>query len=219
MTTCCETLQQQNGASELFSRQAGRYARRFRRRGLERVQRHLLDGVRLEPVEGKTILDIACGIGALHLSLLQEGAVQATGIDISGGMIDKARELANEFGVSTRASYTVGDFVDRAGEVQEADVTLLDKFVCCYEEIDTLVRVSTGKTKRIYAVSHPRENFMTRSIFKSQIALAKLFGWKFHPFWHDWERLRLDIQRHGFELIHSGVTPMWQVLVFRRTKT
>jgi hypothetical protein len=95
-------------------------------------------------------------------------------------------------------------------------VTLLDKLVCCYEDVDALVRVSTAKTKNLYALSHPRQNLLTEFAFKSHIALARLFKWKFHPFWHDWEKLRENIQHFGFELIYSNATPMWQVLVFRR---
>jgi 2-polyprenyl-3-methyl-5-hydroxy-6-metoxy-1,4-benzoquinol methylase len=155
-------------------------------------------------------------VGALHLTLLREGAEQATGIDISAGMIENARELADTFGVASRAQYTVGDFVAMADEIQDADVTFLDKFVCCYEDVDALVKASTAKTKRLYALSHPKENLMMELVFKTQIVLAKLFKWKFHPYWHDWKKLREDIERRGFELTYSGSTPMWQVLVFRR---
>ena len=95
-------------------------------------------------------------------------------------------------------------------------MTLLDKLVCCCEDVDALVRVSTAKTKNLYALSHPRQNLITECAFKSHIALARFFKWKFHPFWHDWEKLRENIQHFGFELIYSNATPMWQVLVFRR---
>jgi 2-polyprenyl-3-methyl-5-hydroxy-6-metoxy-1,4-benzoquinol methylase len=213
---CCDTDRRNEGANEVFTRQSGRYARKFRRRGLERVQKLMLAGVRSEPVTGKKILDIACGVGALHLTILREGAEQATGIDISAGMIENARELADTFGVASRAQYTVGDFVAMADEIQDADVTFLDKFVCCYEDVDALVKASTAKTKRLYALSHPKENLMMELVFKTQIALAELFKWKFHPYWHDWKKLREDIKRRGFELIYSNATLMWQVLVFRR---
>ena len=176
----------------------------------------MLDGVRRESVEGANVLDIGCGVGALHLTLLKHGAAQSTGVDMSEGMIQRARKLSGDLGVADRAEYVVGDFVEMEGSILESDVTLLDKSVCCYENVDELVRTSTAKTKRIYALSHPKQNFFMEFAFKSHIALAKLFGWKFHPFWHDWKKLREDVQRLGFELTYSEATPMWQVLVFRR---
>ncbi|HTP13108.1 MAG TPA: methyltransferase domain-containing protein [Bacteroidota bacterium] len=216
MESCCRMEQRSEGASEVFTRQSKRYARKFKRRGLERVQKLMLAGVRAEQVEGKEVLDIGCGVGALHLTLLQEGAARSTGIDVSEGMIDHARTLAGTLGVGSRAEYVVGDFVEKAAEVQEADITILDKFICCYEDPETLIEASTAKTKKLYALSHPKENLMMEFIFKSQIAMAKLFRWKFHPFWHDWKRIRENIQRRGFALVYSGATPMWQVLVYRR---
>ncbi len=180
------------------------------------MQKLLLQGVRTEQIHNKEILDIGCGVGALHLTLLKEGAGRATGVDMSEGMIGRARKFSNDLGVADRAAYIVGDFVEVAETIRESDITLLDKSVCCYEDIDALVRTSTAKTKSIYALSHPRQNLFMELAFKGHIAFAKLFRWKFHPFWHDWMKLRENIQHFGFELIYSNATPMWQVLVFRR---
>ncbi len=37
---------------------------------LEKLQRYLLEGVRKEPFASKEILDMGCGVGALHMTLL-----------------------------------------------------------------------------------------------------------------------------------------------------
>ena len=217
MACCCTTNPIQEGANSFFSKFAGTYARRFRRKGLERVQKLLLDGVRREQVIGRDVLDIGCGVGALHLTLLKEGAGRAMGIDMSEAMIATARQFSRDLGVSDRAEYVVGDFVGVAETIRDSDVTLLDKSVCCYEDLEALVKASTAKTKRMYALSHPKQNLFMEIAFKGHIAFARLFKWKFHPFWHDWTKLKETIQRLGFELVYSDSTPMWQVLVFRRT--
>jgi 2-polyprenyl-3-methyl-5-hydroxy-6-metoxy-1,4-benzoquinol methylase len=213
---CCATNPSKEGTSNYFSKYSDKYMRKFRKIGLESVQKMLLEGVRTEQVRDKEILDIGCGVGALHLTLLKEGAARATGVDISEGMIDHAKTFSTDLGVAERAAYVVGDFVDVAETIRESDVTLLDKLVCCYEDVDALVKASTAKTKNLYALSHPRQNFFTEVVFKSHIALARLFQWKFRPFWHDWKQLKENIQNLGFELVYSNATPMWQVLVFRR---
>jgi 2-polyprenyl-3-methyl-5-hydroxy-6-metoxy-1,4-benzoquinol methylase len=216
MACCCTTNPRKEGANSFFSKYAGMYERRFRKHGLERVQRLLLEGVRSEGIADKDLLDIGCGVGALHLTLLKEGAASSTGVDMSEGMIERARKFSNDLGVAQKATYVVGDFVEVAETIRESDVTLLDKSVCCYEDIDALVDASTHKTKHVYALTHPRQNLFMELAFKGHIAFAKFFKWKFHPFWHDWSKLREDIQRRGFAVTYSNATPMWQVLVFRR---
>lgn len=213
---CCTTSKGKENANSFFSRYSRMYAKRFRKHGLERMQKLLLDGVRREPMTGKDVLDIGCGVGGLHLTLLKEGAGHATGVDMSDGMISTARKFSSELGLADRAEYIVGDFVEIGATIPECDVTLLDKVVCCYEDIDALVRTSTRRTKRIYAISHPKQNVFTELTFKTHIVLAKLFKWKFHPFWHDWDKLKEDVMKLGFEQVYSASTPMWQVLVFRR---
>ncbi|HEY6951140.1 MAG TPA: methyltransferase domain-containing protein [Bacteroidota bacterium] len=216
MACICPTNAFQEGANSFFSRYSGVYARRFRRHGLERMQKLLLRGIPPETVRDSEILDIGCGVGALHLTLLKEGAARAVGVDMSEGMIETAKQFSVDLGVESRAEYVIGDFVEVADSIRKSDVTLLDKSVCCYEDIDTLVRSSTAKTKAIYALSHPRQNLFMELAFKGHIFFAKLFRWKFHPFWHDWRKMREDIRKLGFALVYSNATPMWQVLVFKR---
>jgi ubiquinone/menaquinone biosynthesis C-methylase UbiE len=59
------------------------------------------------PPNGK-ILDLACGIGR-HSILLAKKGYRAVGIDISPDYIKRAKELANEKGVSDLVEFIVGD--------------------------------------------------------------------------------------------------------------
>ncbi len=176
----------------------------------------LLEGVRHMPVSSKSILDIGCGVGALHLTLLKEGAARATGVDISEGMLERAREYSKTLGLQEKTEYILGDFVEQGATLESADITLLDKVVCCYEDVATLVTTSTGKTRSIYAVSHPRENFIMLSIFKTQIFFSKLFRAQFVPFWHDWPHVREMIRSNGFEQVYQNSTIAWNVVVYQR---
>ena len=106
---CC-TSPQCSGTNDFFSKWARRYAKRFRKKGLEKVQRLLLDGIRKETVREKNILDIGCGVGSLHLTLLQEGAAGAMGIDVAEGMLEKAREFSSTLGLQEKVSYRHYDF-------------------------------------------------------------------------------------------------------------
>lgn len=204
------------GTNAFFSRMSKTYERRFRRKGLEKVQRYLLEGVRMEPVGSKEILDIGCGVGALHLTLLAEGAVSATGVDLSEGMLQQARASAERLGYAGKTRYVFGDFVDEAGTLPDADITLMDKVVCCYENADALVDRAAAKSRRVVAISHPKESFPIRFSFRVQIFLAALFRFRFHPFWHDWQKLCDRLRSAGFEQIYENSTIVWSVVVFRR---
>ena len=192
------------------------YARRFRTAGLEPVQKYLVEGIKHNSIEGRSILDIGCGVGSIHLTLLQEGVSRSIGIDISEGMLQEARHFAEKFGLSGRARYMTGDFTQMSSTVEESDIVVLDKVVCCYEDVGTLVHTSMDKTRQTYALSHPKENLMMKGLFRGHSLLANLFGWSFHPFWHDWKAVKSLILSRGFHLVYENSTISWQVLVFER---
>ena len=201
---------------KFFSRWSKRYAKSFRKNGLEKTQRYLLEGVCKEPVASKEILDIGCGVGALHITLLREGAGSATGIDISEGMLEQAKKLAVENHLEGKTRYVLGDFVEESELMKEGDITFLDKVVCCYKDYGTLIERSTAKTKSVYALSHPKNTLLMESIFKLQIFILKLSRGSFYPFWHDWNDVHRIILRQGFQLMYSNSTIAWQVLVYKR---
>ena len=216
MSSCCQPNRCLEGTNRFFSRWSKSYARRFRKGKLENVQKYLLEGVRKEPIQSSEILDIGCGIGSLHLTLLKEGAAKATGVDIAEGMISQAQKFSERLGLNEKTEYVLGDFVELAEQVRSADITLLDKVVCCYEHVDKLVKESAEKTRRVYALSHPRQSFPVKFVFQTHIFLSKLFRAKFHPFWHDWQDVRELITAQGFKLIYENSTIVWQVAVYRR---
>ncbi len=216
MSSCCQTETRSEGTNKFFSKWSKKYARRFRKGKLEKVQKHLLEGVRRESVAEREILDIGCGVGSLHLTLLAEGAAKATGVDISEGMLDQAKKFSGQRSLGERTSYILGDFVQKAGEIEQADITILDKVVCCYDDVESLVRKSAEKTRRIYAFSHPRQSFHMKALFKIQIAFCNLFRSSFRPYWHDWPWVRGLVVSQGFQLVYENATIAWQVAVYKR---
>ena len=105
-------------------------------------------GIELSPLTGKSILEIGCGVGGLHLTMLKHGASSAVGIDISEGMIEGAKQLSKELGCENRTQYLLGDVVQINGTIADADIVILDKVVCCYENIDALMTTSLSKIGR-----------------------------------------------------------------------
>jgi cyclopropane fatty-acyl-phospholipid synthase-like methyltransferase len=74
------------------------------RRRLELTLEHL------EPLAGKTVLDVGCGSGRYCLAYAERGAARIVGVDFAPGMIDLAIEYARRLGVSDRCEFRVGTF-------------------------------------------------------------------------------------------------------------
>lgn len=204
------------GTAKFFNKQARRTEKSFRKKGLRPEQKYLVEGIRQAGMGQAEILEIGCGIGALHLSLLKDGAAKATGIDISEQMIAGARRLAEEMGMQQRAQYSLGDFIEMEQTTPAADVTILDKVICCYENARDLIAHSLAKTRRIYAVCYPRRSALVRVVFRLGIAAAKLLRLRFHPYYHEPEQIEKWITTEGLEKTYEQQTLIWVVQVFNR---
>ncbi len=89
---------------------ASRYEdKRFSRGGrvVDRREREVV-GEALSPVEGRRILEIACGTGRFTVMLAEHGA-DVVGLDISRPMLAQGREKVRAAGVDERVSFVRGD--------------------------------------------------------------------------------------------------------------
>ena len=204
--------------AKFFSKNSKKYLRTYKRKGLAREQRMLVEGITSKPLIGKTLLEIGCGVGGLHLALLKCGAASAVGIDAAEGMIEKAKILARDESLEGSTQYLLGDFVALQPAVAAADVTILDKVVCCYENAGELVAKSLEKTRSVYALSFPKPHFLVKWSFVVPIIAAKMFRWSFHPYWHDWQKLLDSIEQRGFQKRYENSTLMWSICVFERSE-
>lgn len=83
--------------------------KRFSRGGRlidRREKQAVIDG--LEPLEGKRVLEIACGTGRFTVMLAERGA-DITGLDISAAMLQQGRERARRSGVDDHLEFMRGD--------------------------------------------------------------------------------------------------------------
>ncbi|MFA5833297.1 MAG: methyltransferase domain-containing protein [Bacteroidota bacterium] len=218
MPNCCSTPSISESTGKFFSKRSKRYARSFRKGKLERIQHYLIEEICKEGLEGKTILDIGSGVGKLHLTLLRRGASFATGVDMSEEMIGHAKAFAKNFSVEQKTSYQHGDFLNIAGSIASADITMLDKVICCYEDLEGLISLSAKKTNTIYALIFPSNTFIVHLIFTLEIAFAKLFRSGFRPYWHEWNNVQTILTKQGFTRSYSRTMMLWQAAIYRREK-
>jgi SAM-dependent methyltransferase len=185
--------------------------------GLEPDQEELLAALRAAGFAGRTVLEIGCGDGDLHHQLLDEGATAVTAIEFSAERLETAMATAQARGHTERVRYLEGDFVRLAGDIEPADVTVLDKVVHCYQEPEALVRESTARTRHVYGLTFPRKIWWLRLFIKLGGPLVRLFigeGWS--PRYTDPEVIRGWIETAGFERMSHTKTGVMQTEVWVR---
>lgn len=213
MSSCCPHA---GAAARLFSRFARRHRRHYLRKGLQKSQRQMIEGLTRAGTSGAALLEIGCGVGYLHQSLLETGAGRALGIDLSDRMLEEARALARERGLGARTEYLQGDFVELAGTVQPADVVILDKVVCCYPDAETLIQRSLAKGRRVYALTYPRDRWFVRwGVGLTALAL-RLVRSPFRSYVHNPKRIEAWITDRGFRKDHEARTAIWLTQVYVR---
>lgn len=212
MSCCCP---HSRSASRFFSFFARSYRRRFSRQGFEPSQQQLLEGLEQAGYQDASLLEIGSGVGHLHLSLLEQGAATATGIDLAPAMIEEARRWASERGLGERASYQVADFMDM-DEPASADITILDKVICCYPDAEGLSRRSLAHTHRTWAVTYPRRIWYTRLGEKVGRLLMWLLRSDFRPYVHDPARIEAWAAQAGFKKVFEKQTFIWLSQIYCR---
>lgn len=209
--SCCST-----GAEKFFSRKATTYAWRHRWLGLDRVQKLIAWELHSIGLASRSILEVGCGTGALHLELLKKGASRAVGVDISSEMITRARAFAAHNCFADRTEYHVGDFATLDGEIGPADIVILDKVVCCYESPGLLLAAAAARCSDVCIASYPRDAVMPRMMFRTMEWLGERLGWSFHPYYHEPRVLRGLIEGLGLKRIAERKTIVWQVDVYQK---
>ncbi len=75
------------------------------------VQKHLeVNVAKLQPLKGKSVLDVGCGSGKFCLEYAKNEATRVLGVDFAPGMIEIADRLAKGIGVQDQCEYRVGTF-------------------------------------------------------------------------------------------------------------
>lgn len=190
------------------------YVRRYRRKGPDDLQRALLARLLNWGVEGKSLLDVGCGVGVLHQSLLARGADRAIGVDLAPVMLERARERAGALGLGDRVEYRLGDFVLLHEELEPADFVLLDKVVCCYPDAWALLDAAARRTRVALALVYPRRHRLGRISTALWNFAFRLLGSEFRSYLHDPATLHRRLEERGLRRAFGRDTLMWHARVY-----
>ncbi len=205
------------GADGFFdTTMAERDLRKYLKRGPNRTTRMLLEELEARGIDGASLLDIGGGIGVIQHEFFRRGVVRATHIDASQAYLEVARHQSRELGNEERTTFLLGDFVERAPEIDRADVVTLDRVICCYPDLATLVKYSSAMSHKLYGVCYLRDTWWVKPVVVGINAFLRLKRSTFRVFAHSTAQVERLMAEQGFRRSSRRTTFVWQVAVYVR---
>ena len=211
---CCATTSRVE--SVFNDKLASHDLRRYRTKGPRRSTRLLVAALKAEGVEGKTLLDIGGGIGAIQHELLDAGAASATSVEASRPYLNAARGESKRRGHAGRVHFRHGDFVELAPAIDAADVVTLDRVICCYADVHGLVSESAARTRMLYGLVYPRDTRLVRFGVTTVNLLLRLLRKPMRAFVHRVEDVERLVEAAGLRRHYLASAGVWQVAVYQR---
>jgi magnesium-protoporphyrin O-methyltransferase len=210
---CCTP----KGYRWVFSeRRARSEAKRYRRRGLDGTSRRIVDFLKEQGVEDRTVLEIGGGIGAIQIELLKAGAARATSIELTPTYEQVANQLLSEAGLTGRVERKVMDFAQAADQVEGADVVVMNRVLCCYRDMPRLAGAAADHAAQTLVMTFPRRALWLRAGLSIQNGLLWLTRRHFHVFVHRPSEIMATSQEHGLQPMLNRTGLIWTLAALRR---
>ena len=214
MSDCCTP----KGYRQIFSeKNAVGEAKRYRRKGLDGTSRRILDSIRDRGVEGKTLLEVGGGIGAIDIELLKAGMARAVNVELTPTYEAAAGELLVEAGVSDRVERRVMDFAEAGADVEAADVVVMNRVICCYPDMPKLAGAAADRARGTLVMSFPNRRWWTRLGLTLANFGFRVIRLQFRVFLHPPALILAAVEGRGFTTRLNQPGVIWQVVALDRT--
>jgi magnesium-protoporphyrin O-methyltransferase len=144
------------------------------------------------------------------------GISKSVSVDASSAYLVFARQEAERVGTADRVTFLHGNFVEVAPKLEPADIVTLDRVICCYDDMPSLVSSSAALTKKFYGVVFPIENWLV----EAAVMIGNFFLWlsrnPFRIFAHPTKEVEEIVLAEGLHRIFYKRVGFWQVIVFGR---
>ena len=213
VSDCCSP----KGYRWVFSeRNAAADARRYRRKGLDSTSRRIVDFLKDQGVDGRSVLEIGGGVGAIQIELLKAGAATALGIELTPTYEEVASGLLREAGLEDRVERRIMDFAEAHAAVPAADIVILNRVVCCYPNMPKLVGAAAEHARQTLVMSFPRETWWARIGLSVGNFGLRLFRREFQVFLHPPKKIIETSERRGMRTVLDQAGPFWEVAALRK---
>jgi magnesium-protoporphyrin O-methyltransferase len=200
-----------------FSKRFARsFARKYRKRGLDKAARKMADFLRDRGIEGATVLEIGGGVGEIEIELLKAGAERAQNLELSPGYEEEARKLAEEAGVGGRVDWRIHDIAEDPGAVEPADIVVMHRVVCCYPDFERLLVAAADHARGALVFSYPPRNAVSRAFYGVFNLVMRLMRSSFRGFAHPPGAMLAVLEGRGLQRTYEHHVGIWRVAGLER---
>ncbi len=181
MPSCCDS----RGCDEFFSpRFARRMAKRYRKRGLDKTSRQMVEFLAERGIEGAMVLEVGGGLGEVQIELLKRGAARSVNLELSPAYDGEAGQMLRDAGLEDRVERRLHDIAADPDSIEPVDVVVLHRVVCCYPGYERLLGAAAAHARRALVFSYPRRNALSRAVVAAQNIGFRLRRREFRTFAH-----------------------------------
>ena len=196
---------------------ARRMASRYRKRGLDRTARRMVEYVASRGMKECTVLEVGGGIGEIEIELLKRGAGRAVNLELSRAYDAEAERLLAEAGLEGRAERRVHDIAVDPDAVEQADIVVLHRVVCCYPDYERLLSAAAGRARRMLVFSYPPRNPLSRLFIALQNLGLRLLRKEFRTFAHPPSDMLAVLAENGLTVRYGHRGVPWRITGVERT--
>lgn len=216
MAACCDPAEY---AKVFDEKNAKSDVRSYRKKGLDSTARRMIDFIVARGIAGASVLEVGGGVGAIQIELLRAGSARAANVEIVGTYEEAAAALLREHGLEGRVDRRVFDFAQDAEAVEPAEVVMLHRVVCCYPDMERMVRAAASRARRLLAMSFPPDRWWWRLWIRLEplIVRVRLRGCRLASgYFHDPTAILATARSAGLVPVfeHRGLA--WQVAILER---
>jgi magnesium-protoporphyrin O-methyltransferase len=212
------TIQEHCCGADLFfdKKKSNKEYREYLKKGPSKITGKIIKQLSNQMIEGKSLLDVGGGIGALQWWFLAMGGAQTSSIDASSSYLQQSQNHAMENDWDNKTHFIYGDYTEVHSQVHSPDFITLDKVVCCYPNFNEIIEISCGKANSHVALSYPTDDVISKIIFGLIIVFAKLKRNSFRPYIHPVKSIRILFEQCGYERVSHTITYPWHIETYRK---
>ena len=215
MTDCCSP----KGYRWVFSERSARTeAERYRRHGLDGTSQRIVDFLKRRGVEGRSVLEIGGGVGGIQIELLKAGATRAVSIELTPTYEDAAQGLLRDAGLADRVERRISDFAETAAAVEQADIVIMNRVICCYADMPKLAGAAAEHAREVLVLSYPRGSWWIRGGLMVANAMLWVARREFHVFVHPPKRILATSEGQGLHTVLDRSGLLWTVAALERAQ-
>ena len=163
-----------------------------------------------------TMLEVGGGIGAIQIELLKAGLARAVSVELTPTYEASAAELLREAGLEGRVERRVMDFVDAPAEIENADIVVMNRVICCYPDMPRLAGAAADHARGLLVMSFPKERRWTRVVvWMANLGMA-LTRREFRIFLHPFGQVVAATEARGLKPSTNKLGLFWQITAMTR---